>query len=147
MTRCTTKTAQAAGLYAEALKEEQVRHDRRVRELGRMRHMLGMLDALMPAIKAAGVDVHPDGLPGVLPDVVAGEIQLGQGGTLRLQDPYTDPAWGVRMERVLRAQGLTERGRWTLCGGREYLIELEQGSGEDALRLSFHVYLGGEACA
>lgn len=104
-------------LEAAALQAEHVRHAARLREIAAMGAKLRALDAYMPAVRAAGADVHPDDVS---------HWGWGQKRALRICNATFNERRNVVLERVLREQGMRETGRNDYPGG-SYTVELTKG--------------------
>lgn len=94
----TTKTTPPpATLFEAALRNEHERHASRLATLKRMQARLALLDAYMPALKAAGL--HP----------LLGEINDWSGKDIYLRTTYfTAPEETQRLLDTLLAQGMKE---------------------------------------
>lgn len=115
--RSTSHRGEAAlpmTLETQALRDEQQRHDGRVAAIRRMSARLRMLDAYMPAIRAAGIDVRGD------------EINCWGGKTLYVSGPLFGARRNATLEKVLREQGMREERRRENTDG-SYSVSLKKG--------------------
>lgn len=115
--RSTGRRAEAAHpltLEVQALRDEQARHEGRVAVIRRMSARLRMLDAYMPAIRAAGIDLRGD------------EINCWGGRAIYLSGPLFSAQRNATLEKVLREQGMREVERRDNPGGG-YTVDLKKG--------------------
>lgn len=118
-------------LEAAALQAEHARHAARLREITAMAAKLRALDAYMPAVRAAGADVHPDDVS---------HWGWGQKRAVRICNATFNEKRNVVLERVLREQGMRETGRNDYPGG-SYTVELTKG------HLTVSIAVRPSACA
>lgn len=83
-------------LAAQAGMVEHARHARRMAELKAMHARLRLLDAYMPAIRAAGISVHGE------------ELHSWGGKAINVISPVLNPKRNATLERVLRDCGMRE---------------------------------------
>lgn len=100
-------------LAEQALQLEQARHARRIAELKGLETKLRMLDAYLPAVRAAGISIHGD------------ELHCWGGKTVHVMAPTLNPQRNATLERVLRDCGMREvrRSDYSTC----YSVELRKG--------------------
>lgn len=110
----SAKAVQPITLAAQALQAEQSRHEGRMAMLKRMEARLRMLDAFMPAVRAAGINVHGD------------ELNDWGRGTIYVGGALMNPQRNATLEKVLRAQGMREVGCRRHADG-SYTVELKKG--------------------
>lgn len=100
-------------LAQQAVQLEQARHARRLAELKAMDARLRLLDAYMPAIRAAGINVHAE------------ELQSWCGKVVHVIAPVLNPKRNATLERVLRDCGMREVRRSDYA--TSYSVELRKG--------------------
>ena len=100
-------------LAAQAAAMEHARHARRMAELKAMHARLRLLDAYMPAIRAAGINVHGE------------ELHSWGGRAINVMAPVLNPKRNATLERVLRDCGLREVRRSDYL--HSYSVELRKG--------------------
>ena len=105
--------AQPLTLAEQALQSEQARHARRIAELRGMEAKLRMLDAYLPAIRAAGISIHGE------------ELHSWGGKTIHVMTPTLNPQRNATLERVLRDCGMREVRRADYS--TSYSVELRKG--------------------
>lgn len=88
--------AQPSTLFEQALQAEHARHARRIAELKGMGARLRMLDAYMPAIRAAGINIQGD------------ELHSWGGKSIHVLTPALNPKRNATLENVLRDCGMRE---------------------------------------
>lgn len=138
-------TRRAAGvtaptLAAQALQAEVARHAGRLADIKSMDARLRMFDAFMPAVRAAGIDVHGD--------------EIHCWGTSAISALYVggitlDPQRNATLEKVLREQGMEEIER-TPCPTGAYTVKLKKGRLTMAITVEAHRLnrmQEGKACA
>lgn len=113
--------AESKKLMSYALEVEHERHKARLQMLKRMEPKLRALDALMPAVREAGIHIHPS------------ELNLWLGGAMFVSDAILNPKRNTVLERVLREQGMREVSRKPEHTG--FRVELKKGH----LLVSMHV--------
>lgn len=108
--------AQPETLMEAATRRANDVHAARMAELKAAQKQLAAFEALMPAVRAAGIDVQPD------------EISFLSFGkkTLRVAGAILNDARNVTLERVLIEQGMREVDRSTYSDG-SYWIDLAKG--------------------
>ncbi len=107
----------APTLAEQALQAEEDRHACRLAAIARMDARLRMFDAFMPAVRAAGINVH------------AQEINCwgaSAHSVLYVGGPVLDPRRNAVLEKVLREQGMEEIER-TPCPTGAYTVKLKKG--------------------
>ena len=112
--RSRTPAPAPTALAAQALHAEHERHASRLAALRRMDAKLRHFEAYMPAIRAAGINVHPD--------------DLNDWGrkVLWVSQALASPQRNATLEAVLRAQGMREIGL-THHGDGSYRVDLSKG--------------------
>lgn len=113
--------AENTKLMAAALEAEHGRHGVRLQMLKRMEPKLRALDEYMPAVRAAGINVHPD------------ELHMWSGRVLFIADSVLNAKRNTVLERVLIEQGMREVSRKPEHTG--FRVELKKGH----LLVSMHV--------
>lgn len=108
-----TVAAQPLTLAAQALQSEQARHALRIAELKSMAARLRMLDAYMPAIRAAGIAIHGE------------ELHSWGGKAIHVIGATLNPQRNATLERVLRDCGMREVRRSDYTS--TYVVELRKG--------------------
>lgn len=88
--------AQPSTLLEQALQAEHARHARRIADLKSMAARLRMLDAYMPAIRAAGINIHGE------------ELHCWGGKSIQVLTPALNPKRNATLENVLRDCGMRE---------------------------------------
>ncbi|UZV40240.1 hypothetical protein Acica_35 [Acidovorax phage Acica] len=101
-------------LAAQALQAEEARHAGRLADIKRMDARLRMFDAFMPAVRAAGINVHGD------------EINCWGTSALYVGGLTLDPRRNAILEKVLREQGMEEIERKP-CPTGAYTVKLKKG--------------------
>lgn len=124
-------TPNARSLMDAAVQAEHARHAARLAEVRKMAAKLRLLDAYMPAITAAGIELHG--------------TELGYwswAGAVRVLSATLNPWRNAKLEQVLRAQGMEETRREQFPDG-SYTVELSRGP----LRISLPVHVNAQAQA
>lgn len=110
------KPAQPETLIQAATRRANDVHAARMAEIKAMQKQLAAFEGFMPAVRAAGIDVHPD------------EIDYLSYGkkSLRIRGQLLNDTRNVTLERVLIEQGMREVGRSTYSDG-SYWLDLAKG--------------------
>ena len=108
-----TGAAQPSTLFEQALQAEHARHAARIAELKNLEGKLRMLDAFMPAIRAAGINLN------------GSELHGWGGKAIHVMSATLNPQRNAAVERVLRDVGMRElrRADYSTC----YSVELRKG--------------------
>ncbi len=124
-TRTTTsRDAAALPLAAQMLADEHGRHANRLASIKRMSTRLAILDAFMPAITAAGIELNLD------------EVHDWGGKTIYLGSGILDHTRNAKLANVLMASGMSPLLRTDYdYGNNDVRLELVKGR----LRLSLNI--------
>lgn len=82
------------------------RCDARLKSIETMAGKLAMLDAYMPAVRAAGITIDPDDI----------WFSLGKGGPVRINNAVLRNQRNARLANVLAAEGMREEEREDMAG-------------------------------
>lgn len=110
------KPAQPETLMEAAVRRANEVHAARMAELKAAQKQLAAFECLMLAVRAAGIDVHPEEI---------GFLSYGKK-TVRIAGAILNDARNVTLERVLIDQGMREVGRSTYSDG-SYWLDLAKG--------------------
>ena len=110
------RPAQPETLMEAAVRRANEKHAERMAELKAAQKQLAAFEAFMPAVRAAGIDLHTD------------EINYLPYGKkcLRIASALLTDARNVTLERVLIENGMREVGRNTYSDG-SYWVDLAKG--------------------
>ncbi|ADU99006.1 hypothetical protein Alide_1245 [Alicycliphilus denitrificans BC] len=106
--------AQPRTLEAQALHDAHQGHAARLAAIKRMASKLRMLDAYMPAVRAAGITVRGD------------ELNCWGGLAIYVSGPMFNAQRNATLEKVLREQGMRETRRKENADG-SYTVDLKKG--------------------